>query len=133
MLQRQWFREHWNGGKGELKGYLMWGKQVDYVLCSYAVPNPKTGKLEHRDSILLASGFWGVARHAQYFFELCAAYSWGLLAGMHSSLPLSYPIFLTVLLVHRAIRDQEKCVAKYGKGYEEYMQKVPYKIIPGIF
>ena len=82
--------------------------------------------------MLLASGYWGVARHFQYFFELLAAWSWGLLAGIRStSMPpvftptirslftmsllltfifagvsrnkigLFYPIFLTILLVHR--------------------------------
>jgi len=48
---------------------------------------------------------WGVARHAQYLFELTAAWSWGILAGVHTHgiLPLFYPTFLTILLIHRAV------------------------------
>ena len=44
------------------------------------------------------------------------AWSWGLLAGWPLSgnnglAPLFYPTFLTILLIHRAIRDEEKCLA----------------------
>ena len=66
------------------------------------------------------------------------AWSWGLLAGWPLSgnnglAPLFYPTFLTILLIHRAIRDEEKCLAKYGAGYEEYMRLVPYKIVKFIY
>ncbi len=44
-----------------------------------------------------------------------------------------YAAFLTVLLIHRAQRDEEKCLDKYGEGYREYMRRVPYKIIPGVY
>ena len=57
--------------------------------------------------------------------------SWGGFPnGANGLAPLFYPVFLTILLVHRAIRDEEKCLAKYGAGYEEYMRLVPYKIVP---
>ena len=75
------------------------------------------------------------ARHNQYLFELMAAYSWGFLAGVptHGLLPLFYPVFLTILLVHRAHRDEQKCLAKYGAHYEKYMRMVPYKIVPFVY
>ena len=104
-------------------------------LIRYETVDPASGALVKRESLLLASGWWGTARHQHYFFELMAAYSWGLLAGVHTHglLPLFYPIFLTVLLVHRAHRDEEKCIAKYGKYFEDYMRIVPYRIVPGIY
>jgi 7-dehydrocholesterol reductase len=87
--------------------------------------------------LLLACGWWGVARHFQYLFELTAAWSWGLLgvgaAGKNGLLPLFYAFFLTILLFDRAKRDQEKCLKKYGKFYEEYMQIVRFKIIPYVY
>ena len=104
-------------------------------LIRYETVDPASGALVKRKSLLLASGWWGTARHQHYCFELMAAYSWGLLAGVHTHglLPLFYPIFLTVLLVHRAHRDEEKCIAKYGKYFEDYMRIVPYRIVPGIY
>jgi len=126
--ERQVFRE----SDGKCK---VWGKDPVYIEARYSVISPKTGKSEPHTSLLLASGWWGVARHLQYTFELTAAWSWGLLAGVstHGVLPLFYPVFLTILLVHRAARDEVKCLAKYGDDYKTYMQMVPYKILPYIY
>jgi len=125
--QRQKFRE----SNGTLD---VWGKPPTYIKAQYQLRSAD-GTTETRTSLLLASGWWGVARHFQYFFELMAAWSWGLLAGgfLHNKLSLTYPVFLTILLIHRAHRDEMKCLAKYGDGYKEYMKMVPYKIIPGIY
>ena len=37
------------------------------------------------------------------------------------------------LLLHRSIRDDRKCRAKYGKHWDEYCQRVPYVLVPGIY
>jgi len=125
--QRQVFRET----KGKSK---VWGREPVYIEATYKARNAKTGKLEEHHSLLLASGWWGMARHLQYTFELMAAWSWGLLGGgTQSVLPLFYPAFLTVLLIHRAKRDEIKCLDKYGEYYQRYMQMVPYKIVPYIY
>jgi 7-dehydrocholesterol reductase len=44
-----------------------------------------------------------------------------------------YFVFLTVLLFHRALRDQKRCLNKYGDGYAKYMKKVPYMVLPRVF
>jgi len=126
--QRQRFREK----KGKC---TVWGKKPVYIDAQYDAYNATTGKVERHRSLLLASGWWGTARHFQYFFELTAAWSWGLLAGVqsHGPLPLFYPAFLTILLFHRAHRDEQKCLAKYGVYYEKYMKLVPYSIIPYVY
>ena len=106
-----------------------------FLLFRYEIVDKKTGKKIKKKSLLLASGFWGQARHLQYLFELMAAWSWCLLANpfVNGVLPLFYAAFLTYLLIDRAERDSKKCHLKYGKYYEEYCQRVPYKIIPGIW
>jgi len=126
--QRQYFRAQ-NGN------CLIWGQQPRFIECTYTTKDYKTGATKSHKSLLLASGWWGIARHLQYFFELMAAWSWVLLANpwKNGFLTTMYAMFLTFLLIDRASRDQEKCLAKYGDGYREYMALVPYKIIPGVF
>ena len=126
--QRQDFREHFE------KGYKVWGKEAVYVEAEYAVIG-KDGKTRMRKSLLLASGFWGVARHFQYAFELTAAWSWTLLANpwRNGALVLFYSVFLTILLTERAVRDHRKCSLKYGKYWDKYCEMVPWKILPGVY
>ena len=44
-----------------------------------------------------------------------------------------YVIYFAVLLVHREMRDEQKCKRKYGKDWDEYVKKVPSRILPGIY
>ncbi len=44
-----------------------------------------------------------------------------------------YVLYFAVLLVHRERRDEEKCRKKYGDDWELYKQKVPSRIIPGVY
>lgn len=126
--ERQKFRER----DGKMK---VWGKDPTFVTAQYTIVDSKTGVKENRTSLLLASGFWGVARHFHYVFELMAAWSWCLLANpvANGVAPLFYCVFLTTLLIQRAKRDEEKCSKKYGKYYDEYSRIVPYLIIPGVY
>lgn len=116
---------------------LIWGQAPKFIEAEYSIIDRATGKAtkKKKKSLLLASGFWGVARHFQYFFELTAAWSWCLLANpvQNGVLPLVYASFLTYLLIDRANRDSKKCHLKYGKYYEQYCELVPYKIIPGVY
>ena len=93
----------------------------------------KTHEGKIRKSRLLLSGFWGLSRHMNYVFEIMLAFSWSLPAIHYGITPFFYVIFLIILLVHRTFRDEEKCSNKYGKGWETYCEKVPYRMIPGIF
>lgn len=88
---------------------------------------------EEKSSILLVSGFWGLARHFHYLPEIGLAFFWTLPAGFTHVLPYSYVLFLTVLLIHRTYRDDIKCTEKYGKYWTQYKEKVPYRIIPFIY
>ncbi|KAL7482421.1 hypothetical protein ACHAW6_008096 [Cyclotella cf. meneghiniana] len=125
-------RDVFRASKGQC---LVWGSNPRYITAKYTTVDIKTGMVTEKTSLLLASGFWGMARHFQYFFELTAAYSWCLLANpvRNGVVVMFYAVFLTGLLVDRAKRDTDKCRLKYGKYYEEYCDLVPYKIIPGIF
>ncbi len=87
---------------------------------------------QQRESILLASGWWGVSRHFHYVPEILAALAWSIPAGTSHLMPYLYVLFLAVLLFDRAFRDDKRCAAKYGKDWDVYKAKVPWKFIPGI-
>jgi 7-dehydrocholesterol reductase len=109
---------------GEVK---VWGKAPVLIRAHY-----KTSHGETKTNILLASGWWGLARHFHYFPELVGAFCWTAPALFDDALPYFYPVFLAILLVHRAWRDDERCATKYGADWEAYRARVPYRIIPGV-
>ena len=82
---------------------------------------------------LLVSGWWGVARHFNYTGDIVMAWTWALTCGFGSLVPYVYPIFLTALLLHRERRDERNCRKKYGRDWEVYCARVPYRLVPGIY
>jgi 7-dehydrocholesterol reductase len=104
---------------------LIWGKIPDITIARYT-----TTLGEHKQNILLTSGWWGFARHFHYVPEILGAFCWSLPALFSNFLPYFYVVFLTILLIERAYRDDRRCAKKYGSDWTLYCQKVPYKIIP---
>ena len=88
---------------------------------------------EERESLLLLSGWWGVARHFHYVPELGLAAALTVPAGVTHLLPWLYWIFLFILLVDRAGRDEKRCAAKYGEAWATYREHVPWRILPGVY
>jgi 7-dehydrocholesterol reductase len=119
--QRHYFRRT----KGKC---LIWGQPPRKIHAKYITANGHVN-----ESLLLASGWWGVARHFHYAPELMAAFMWSCTAGTASIVPYLYLMFLTALLVDRSYRDDERCRAKYGKSWEKYCELVPYRIMPFLF
>lgn len=106
----------------------VWGKPPRLLIGHYT-----TEQGEKKENILLASGYWGLARHFHYLPELAAALLWSLPALFDSALPYFYFVFLTILLVDRSYRDDERCAKKYGTDWDEYRKLVPHRILPGIY
>ncbi|XP_050692804.1 uncharacterized protein LOC126983770 [Eriocheir sinensis] len=119
-----WEKEYFKASNGRC---ALWGTPASCIEAKYET------KQGVRRSKLLTSGFWGLARHLNYTFELLLALSWCLPGLGRGLLPFIYFIFLTILLVHRVFRDEEKCAVKYGTAWVEYCQKVPYRMLPGVF
>jgi 7-dehydrocholesterol reductase len=107
---------------------LVFGKQPKLIPVDYV-----TEQGEKKKTILLASGWWGIARHFHYVPEIIAALCWALPALHHAALPYFYVFFLTLLLLDRAQRDDLRCKKKYGAGWDVYCKAVPYKILPKIY
>ncbi|KAK1775194.1 ergosterol biosynthesis ERG4/ERG24 [Copromyces sp. CBS 386.78] len=44
-----------------------------------------------------------------------------------------YILYFAILLIHRDLRDDEKCSNKYGEDWEKYKKLVRWRIVPGIY
>jgi protein-S-isoprenylcysteine O-methyltransferase Ste14 len=96
---------------------------------------------------ILISGFWGIARHVNYLGEIIQSVALtlpGLILNWHSlsqAIPpvvfplisLLYPLFYILLFISRQIDDDRLCGAKYGALWDQYCQKVPWRIFPGVW
>jgi protein-S-isoprenylcysteine O-methyltransferase Ste14 len=98
----------------------IWGNPAEYI---------KTA----RGSFLLTSGWWGLARHMNYFGDLLMGLAWCLPCLFESPLPYFYIAYFTILLVHRERRDHGMCAVRYGKDWDLYCAKVRYRIVPGVY
>jgi hypothetical protein len=104
-------------------------------------PNLPWSKLENpkylpteRGTKLLLDGWWKYARHMNYLGDIMMAWAWGLTCGFGSIFPYVYAAgYLTPLLIHRERRDHADCKRKYGKDWDKYCAKVPYRIIPYVY
>ena len=83
---------------------------------------------------LLVNGFWGLSRHINYLGEILMA-SGIVIAIGHLLLPWPwlYPLYYVALLFPRQIDDDKRCAEKYGTLWDEYLKKVPFRIIPKIY
>ncbi|CAB4290262.1 unnamed protein product [Prunus armeniaca] len=78
---------------------------------------------------LLASGYWGIARHCNYLGDLLLALSFSLPCGISSLVPYFYTIYLLILLIWRERRDEARCAEKYKEIWAEYRRLVPWRIL----
>lgn len=89
---------------------------------------------------ILTSGWWGAARHLNYFGEILQAVALAIPGYMVaptpwlSLVPILYPVYYVALFVPRQIDDDAVCEKKYGEEiWGQYCRRVPYRIIPYIY
>jgi len=105
------------------------------VVSSSPDPEDDSKGKETRTNLLLVDGLWAWARHPQYVFDILQSFTWGVLGGGLTSnwVAMFYPVYITILLVHRSLRDEKRCRSKYGLAYHEYARRVPYRMVPGLW
>jgi delta14-sterol reductase/lamin-B receptor len=111
-LQKHRFR----GGTGA----KIWGREPEFIQTQ-------------RGTRLLASGWWGLARHANYLGDLMMALAWCLACGVSHLVPYFYFIYFAPLLIARERRDDQHCAHKYGADWERYRARVPWRIVPFVY
>lgn len=98
----------------------IWGRPAEYIRTHYG-------------SLLLVSGWWGIARHLNYLGDLMMALAWCLPCLFASPLPYFYFVYFLILLIHRERRDHNMCHEKYGADWETYCQRVRWRILPYVY
>ncbi|KAJ5711331.1 ERG4/ERG24 ergosterol biosynthesis protein [Penicillium malachiteum] len=125
----------WDTANGQKNSFRMmergtWVKRNTFPQLPWQeVHNPKTIVSESGDTIL-ADGWYGLARKVHYSCDMFFAISWGLITGFESPFPWFYPVFFSIMIAHRAMRDINKCRHKYGASWTAYEKQVPYLFIP---
>lgn len=107
-----------------LMGFLMYGevlRENEYLSRTVEVAEGQR---------VVDTGLYGVVRHPMYASTLLMFLSMPLVLGSPVSLAimLIYPV-----LIVRRIRNEEELLKRDLPGYGEYMQKVKYMLIPGIW
>jgi len=98
----------------------IWGRRPEFIQTA-------------RGSKLLVSGWWGIARHANYLGDLMMGLAWCLTCGGARVLTFFYFTYFVILLVHRERRDNDHCAAKYGDDWARYVSRVRWRILPGVY
>lgn len=101
-------------------GTRIWGKEATFLQTK-------------RGTRLLTSGWWGLARHANYLGDLMMALAWCLPAGFSHVPPYFYFIYFAPLLIDRERRDHKECKKKYGEDWDRYCEIVKYRIVPFLY
>lgn len=85
---------------------------------------------------VLCAGFWGISRHVNYLGEILQAVALALpaVAATRTAWALLYPLYYVAIFVPRQIDDDLVCERKYGKAvWAEYVKRVPWRIVPGVW
>lgn len=96
------------------------------------IKNPRFIRTNNDDSILV-DGWFRYARKIHYTCDLYFALTWALITGFNSPFPWFYPVFFSSMIIHRAMRDIQRCRLKYKDSWAEYERVVPWLFIPYIY
>ena len=83
-----------------------------------------------KDQKVVDTGLYGVVRHPMYMTTLLLFLAMPMVLGSVISFAI---MLLYVPIIVMRIRNEEKVLTKGLPGYEEYMKKVKYRIIPFIW
>jgi delta14-sterol reductase len=128
-----------SGSKLLISGWWGTARHINYTgdwiqSWAYCLPTGIAGYLINHSSVAPTSGqsaadgsyvFSGPSVHTEVVQG--AAKGWGMIFTYF------YVVYFGILLIHRELRDEEKCIRKYGDDWKRYREIVRYRIIPGIY
>jgi protein-S-isoprenylcysteine O-methyltransferase Ste14 len=80
---------------------------------------------------LVTEGIFQYIRHPHYASLLIVGF--GLAIFFYSSAALLIALIAVPLMIWSIIDEEKLLIKQYGEEYEEYMKKVPWRIIPRVF
>ena len=80
---------------------------------------------------LVTDGIFQYIRHPHYTSLLIIGF--GLAFFFYSSAALLIAIIAIPIMIWSVVDEEKLLIKQYGKEYEEYMKKIPWRIIPKIF
>ena len=120
-----------------LPGWVPWAAAAVF-LCAYALYAEvlrenaylsRTIEVQEGQKVV-DTGLYGIVRHPMYAVTLLLFLSMPLVLGS----PISFAVMLLYIpLIVKRIRNEECVLAEGLEGYADYMQKVKYRLIPGIW
>ena len=121
-----------SGGKLLISGWWGTARHINYLgdwigSWSYCLPTGIAGYMVSKRAANPADGgiFGGTPSRPEIYQG--EARGWGM------AITYFYVLYFAILLIHREMRDDKKCKRKYGKDWEEYKKKVPWRILPGVY
>jgi hypothetical protein len=130
-IEKHLFRDHMNNGGAVEKYRSPWSTRIFFGDKRVEYLRTKQG------SLLLCSGFWGLARHFNYVGDLTMCIGWAICCYNPGSpfpwLPIGYCIYFWLMDCHRCWRDEVRCAKKYGEDWIRYKKMVPYAILPYVW
>ena len=107
---------------------LVWGRPATFLRAPF-----KTSNGQKHVSLLSTCGYNRLSRHFHYLPDIINLVLYCSPAGFAHILPHFYFIYLTILLLDRTYRIDERCRSKYGVVWDQYCHLVPYRLIPYIW
>lgn len=105
---------------------MSWSYCLPTALAGYVIrpSSPFSFDIPARDGILIKDDF---SLRGGSEVVPGEAKGWGML------ITYFFMLYFAILLIHRERRDDEKCRKKYGKDWEEYCKRVPWRIVPYVY
>ena len=114
----------WTASAAFLLAYLMWGEVLRENAWLSRTVEVQEGQ------IVVDSGLYGVVRHPMYAASVLLFLSMPLILNSI----FSFLVMLAYLpLISKRIRNEEELLKKELPGYDEYMERVKYRLIPFIW
>ncbi|NPV51492.1 MAG: isoprenylcysteine carboxylmethyltransferase family protein [Candidatus Methanofastidiosum sp.] len=110
-------------------GVIALGGLLFHFYCHRA--HKQSPKRSEQIEKIIQTGIYQKVRHPMYLGLIFTFFGLAILFGI--VLAIIPAIVFSVLAIIIALKEEEFLLNKFGREYEEYMRKVPWRFIPKIF